>query len=234
MYEYSFRVRYSETDRTGRLSLPGLLAILQDCGYFHGEDRGQGLEFARREKQTWFLVSWQIYVKKMPSVSEYCTVSTWFYEVRGPLAFTNILLRDARGEVLAEGEVVWVYMDLEKGRPMRPPMDSYPPEDRGERWEMEYAPRKIFLPEGAERGLPILVDAEQVDTNDHVNNFRYMQLAFRAAGFPEGCRGFRAEYVKQAYLGEFLTPVVAKVPGEITVSLEDHTGDPCAKFLFLL
>ena len=110
MYEYSFRVRYSECDRTGHLSLMGLLGLFQDGGYLHAHDRGLGIEHSAKTEQTWYLLTWNIYADKLPPLSAYCTLSTWFYESRGVFARKNILLRDEKGEVLAKGDTLWVHL----------------------------------------------------------------------------------------------------------------------------
>ena len=45
MYCFDSRVRYSETDERGRLSLTGILNYLQDCSTFQSEDLGMGIEY---------------------------------------------------------------------------------------------------------------------------------------------------------------------------------------------
>ena len=45
MYEMSCKVRFSETDRNGVMSMNGLLRLFQDVGYAHALERGFGLEY---------------------------------------------------------------------------------------------------------------------------------------------------------------------------------------------
>ena len=40
MYTFTSRVRFSETDENGKLSLAGIMNYLQDCRVFHSEDVG--------------------------------------------------------------------------------------------------------------------------------------------------------------------------------------------------
>lgn len=42
MYEASYRVRFSETGKDGKMSMNGVLRLFQDCGYEHALDRGFG------------------------------------------------------------------------------------------------------------------------------------------------------------------------------------------------
>ena len=43
MYAFDSRIRYSETDSEGYLTLDALLNYFQDCSTFHSEDVGLGI-----------------------------------------------------------------------------------------------------------------------------------------------------------------------------------------------
>ena len=75
MYEISCNVRFSETDRSGVMSMNGLLRLFQDVGYAHALERGFGLEFTKRTRCTWYLLSWQIEAFRMPAAGEHITLS---------------------------------------------------------------------------------------------------------------------------------------------------------------
>ena len=50
MYEFNSRVRYSEIDHHGTLTLPALINYFQDCSTFQSEDVGLGTEVLKAEK----------------------------------------------------------------------------------------------------------------------------------------------------------------------------------------
>ncbi len=79
MYTLESRVRYSECDKTGKLSLVGAMNYLQDCSSFHSEHIGRGFEALAQEHLAWVLASWQIEVVRMPHFNEKITVGTWAY-----------------------------------------------------------------------------------------------------------------------------------------------------------
>ena len=58
-YHFNGRVRYSETDEKGLLTLPGILNYFQDCCTFHSEDIGQGMDVLKKRSRVWMLSSWQ-------------------------------------------------------------------------------------------------------------------------------------------------------------------------------
>ena len=59
MYEFNSRVRYSEIDHHGTLTLPALINYFQDCSTFQSEDVGLGTEVLKAEKRAWILSYWQ-------------------------------------------------------------------------------------------------------------------------------------------------------------------------------
>ncbi len=50
MYAFDSRVRYSEIDHQGTMTLPALINYFQDCSTFQSEDIGVGLEVLREKK----------------------------------------------------------------------------------------------------------------------------------------------------------------------------------------
>ena len=66
MYQFDSRVRYSETDEQGRLSVTGILNYLQDCSTLQSEDIGLGIEYLKKTRHAWWLSSWQIIIDRYP------------------------------------------------------------------------------------------------------------------------------------------------------------------------
>ena len=70
MYAFDSRIRYSETDSEGYLTLDALLNYFQDCSTFHSEDVGLGIGYMKEIGQVWVLSSWQIVVNRYPKLGE--------------------------------------------------------------------------------------------------------------------------------------------------------------------
>lgn len=80
---------------------------------------------------------------------------------------------------------------------------------------------------GEQRFLdPVTVHAHHLDSNHHVNNGQYVAIA--AEYLPEGfqVRQLRAEYKRQARLGDILTPGISESSGAYVVTLNDQAGRP--------
>ena len=66
MYSFDGRVRYSECDEDGRLSLVSMMNYLQDCSTFHSEATGVGLGWLGEQGLGWILGSWLIEIDELP------------------------------------------------------------------------------------------------------------------------------------------------------------------------
>ena len=221
-YQFSGKVRYSETDENGQLSIPALINYFQDCSTFQSEAIGDGIEKLKARSRAWILASWQIELIRMPHLFEDVTAATWAYEFKGFYGLRNFTLTDGDGNLAAKANSVWVFFDVEHQKPVKVSQeeaDRYAPEDP---LPMEYASRKIKVPAGlvlAEEPS-FQVGRHHLDTNHHVNNGQYIQMAQEY--LPEGFRiaGFRAEYRKQARLGDLIIPKICNM-GETTLILLD-------------
>ena len=73
----------------------------------------------------------------------------------------------------------------------------------GDPLAMDYASRKIALPKETKAGTPFPVRRYHIDTNEHVNNCQYVQMAQEILPDPEGIFKMRAEYKKSAVYGRY-------------------------------
>lgn len=226
MYTFESRVRYSEADSAGKLTMAALINYFQDCSTFHSEDVGLGMEYLRERKQVWVLSSWQIVVDRYPLIGEHITIGTQPYDMKAFLGYRNFRMADEDGRDVAKANSIWSLLDTETFRPCNVPEEMVRGYGIGEKLPMEYAPRKITVPQGGVTQEPIVVKKHHIDTNHHVNNQQFVDMAmdFLPEGFIVG--QLRAEYKKQAFLNDVLTPYVAASGKLVTVSLTDGDGRP--------
>lgn len=142
---------------------------------------------------------------------------------------TGILCSMMPGETgFAYANSVWVFMDMEKGRPARPEPEDVLPYGSEPALEMEYEDRKIRLPENLEEKPSFPVRKYHIDTNEHVNNCQYVQMALEVLPEETRVRQIRVEYKKSAVLGDVIFPKVAREENRIVTELCDENGKPYA------
>lgn len=228
MYTFDSRVRYSEIDHTGNMTLPALINYFQDCSTFQSEDIGLGTEVLRERKKAWILSYWQIVINRLPALGEVITAGTFATEFKGLYGYRNFVLDGASGERLAYANSVWVFMDVEKGRPARPRPEDVLPYGAEPALEMEYEDRKIRLPENLQVKPSFPVRKYHIDTNEHVNNCQYVQMALEVLPEELPIHQIRVEYKKSAVLGDVVFPKVAEEENRIVTELCDQDGKPYA------
>lgn len=179
MYTYNTEVRYSQIDSDALMTLSAMVDDIQDCSTMHVAKRGMPTMKLRQEhNQAWILNSWQIVIERRPKLGELIDVSTIPYEFKGGCGFRNFLIEDENKEKIVKVNSVWTLINATSGFPMRVSDEAKTGIELDEKLDMEYLPRKIELPEGEfkENGI-VEVKRSQLDTNNHVNNARYIDIA---------------------------------------------------------
>ncbi len=225
MYHFDSRVRYSETDENGRLSLTGVLNYLQDCSTFQSEDLGIGIRYLTAHDRAWWVTSWQIAIDRYPVLGERIVISTWPYEFKGIYGYRHFAIQDPDGAYLVKANSIWFFYDTKRQRPVRAQKEDI--EGYGEpglRLDMDYGSRRITVPDVYEEREGIRITRHHLDTNHHVNNARYVEIAKELLPEDFVVRELRAEYKKAAVLGDYMIPRVTKSQDGYVTALCDHQG----------
>ena len=233
MYSKNCRIRYSETDMTGRLSMNGLLRLFQDAGYNHAIDRNLGMEYTKKTGCTWYLLSWHICSIDMPYAGEQVTVSTYIYDYQASLAYKSIELRNTNGKLLAVGDTKWVYMDIDKQEPAEAPAGQWLDTDFGKKAEMPQVSRRIEVPENVRIAEKIYVKPYLIDTNGHANNVKLTELAMSISNADAGCVALRAEFKRQVRKETFVYPYIADKEDGVVIVFKDEKGETLSVFEFI-
>lgn len=223
-YTFESRIRFSEVDHTNRITLPGIINYFQDCSTFHSESLGVGLAYCKEHKSAWVLSAWQVVADRYPAMGEKVRVSTWATGFDGLYGTRNFCMEDEEGRMAAYANSVWVFMNTEKGRPARPDAYEVGLYGVGEPLAMDYEPRKIKLPGETKPCREYPVRRYHIDTNEHVNNSQYVQMAMEELEGTEEIRRLRVEYKKSAVYGDIIYPKAAFEEDRTVIELCDESG----------
>lgn len=226
IYTFDSRVRYSEVDHKGRLTLPAVMNYLQDCSTFQSEDIGVGLSVLRERKRAWLLSYWQVETRRFPRLGERITVGTLATGFKGFFGNRNFYIDDESGNRVVCANSIWVFIDAETGRPTRPGKEEITPYGLEEPLEMEYEGRKILLPENTQALEPFPVRKAHIDTNEHVNNSQYIQMVMDILPGDIQVHKLRVDYKKAAVMGDTIFPKISREEERAVVELCDGAGLP--------
>ena len=231
MYEIKHRVSYSEVNRKRIADMARIAHYFQDCTLFHSEDVGMGFQNLEQNKRAWFLSGWQIEADRFPSFGEYVTIRTWPYGFKGMYGYRNFDILDENEKSIVQANSIWIFMNLSKGRPMKPEEEDVKPYIMSSALLMEYAPRKIELP-GTEEGFEmeqqdiIKVLGSHIDSNMHVNNAKYIELAMTYLTEDFDVWQLRVDYRKAAVEGDCMMPATYRQEEKIITAFLDENEKP--------
>ena len=235
MYTYNTKVGFSQVDTDRLMKIDAMTALFQDVTCFQGEDIGNGFALLEPRQQAWILNSWQIEVKRFPAFNEQITVGTFPTSFKGFIGNRNFVVKDADDEIIVMANSIWTFMDMAKMRPARVDEEFISKYTLEEPLPMDYSARKILLPDTEELSEwevsereSITVREYHLDSNMHVNNGQYVQIA--SAYLPRDVRynKMRVEYRNQARLGDVMVPVVYTKGNACIVALCDTEKKPYA------
>lgn len=228
MYMFDSRVRYSEIDHQGTMTLPALINYFQDCSTFQSESLGLGMKALREKKKAWVLSYWQVVVERFPKLAEKITTGTFATEFKGLYGNRNFFMQDETGKRIACANSIWVFMDIEKGRPARPEEEDILPYGTEAPLDMEYEGRKIKIPQECKSLEPFPVRKYHIDTNEHVNNCQYVQMALEVIPEDTPVHQLRVDYKKSAVYGDMIYPKAAFEADRTVVELCTADSKPYA------
>jgi len=266
MYFENVRIGISDVDASEKLTIAAMVDFFQDVCTHQADDLGIGADFLRRRGLFWVLTNWQIVVLKELHEGDRIEVHTRPYEIKGFLGMRNFYIVDETGEIAVKANSIWSLLSVERMRPVSVPEELKQYYECGDKLEMEYAPRKMRLPDAASAtnaenaanadavsnaanadgasdatnaangalGVDVIrVMPYHIDRNRHVNNGQYVRFALSL--LPEGFTPseMRAEYRKQAVVGDEIHPSVYKTDTGYIVAMRDGDGNVYSAVEFL-
>lgn len=224
VYEFDTRIRYSEVGHGGCMTLPALINLFQDCSIFHSEAVGYGPARLKREHKAWVLTHWQLVVDRYPTVGESVTVGTFASGFKSVSATRNFYLRNTDSTLIARAKTSWAFMDLVQMRPVRPTADHVEAYGMHDPLPMPPEERHVSAPDQLMPCEPVTVQRHHIDTNEHVNNCQYVQIALDLLPEEPNVHLARVDFRRSAVLGDRLFPSIARVGEHTIVQLCDADG----------
>ena len=233
MYQLKSKVRYSEVNSKSELSNHALLNYLQDSSTLHSEELGESGAQLFKKNMAWVLSFWQVCIEEFPKISEEICVKTWPYSTKGLFGLRNFCVENANGDKIVKANSIWVLIDPRTGRPIRitdEVSSRYPDEPK---LEMDYCDRKVTVPAEYEEKDGIVVPKYFIDTNNHVNNAKYVMLAEQYLPEDFKVKEIRVEYKIAAVLGDMMVPRVTIEEEVVTVAFVTTAGKLYAAIQFI-
>jgi acyl-CoA thioester hydrolase len=225
IYEETFKVRFYECDAYGHVNHANYLRFMQEAAFGASADVGFSVERYFEMSRFWLVRHTDITYLRPLSHGDLVTVKTWVADFRRVRSQRMYELRLAEsGELVAEANTDWVFLDSTTQRPVSVTEEMIaaylpdgPPAEAPDREPFPQAPP----PPPSVFNMARKVQWRDIDQAQHVNNATYMAyledcgVAVAAAhgwsmsrmmeeGFGIVARRYRIEYRQAALLGDEL------------------------------
>lgn len=129
-FEYRIRVRPEEIDPIGHVNNVAYLDWMQQAAMAHSSALGWPGDRYRQMGAGWVVRSHAIEYRRSARDGDEIVVQTWVATMRKATSLRKYrIVRFADGELLAEAETLWAFVNFATGQPMRVPRDiaaAYP------------------------------------------------------------------------------------------------------------
>ncbi len=220
MYSFTTRIRYSEVGADGTLRPDALINYLQDVSGMQSDAANVGTARLNAHDLAWILVTWDIYITRLPGEAEEVTVSTKPYRFRGCFGYRNFIIEDAQGEVIVQVNSLWAMIKKSEIAPIKVPEFVASAYEVEEPLPLPDKKRRIELPEDLRPGEPVAVTKGGLDSNRHLNNANYIRVAEEYFDTKRPLCNLQVEYRTAALYGEKLFPYIKEETDRTVVCLK--------------
>jgi medium-chain acyl-[acyl-carrier-protein] hydrolase len=227
-----------DVGQTRHLKYSMILRFLQEAAGRQLEREGLSYERMRESGVVFLLTSVNMQIRDLPKAGETITIETWFHTLRGAKFERCMRMLGQRGQVYAEGESLWVTVNPETHRIIRPtafPFHDLMRETQDDTFTVPLRQaRAVELPETGVQLALRPVRWSDIDCNGHMNNAVYADLI--CDHFPGGLGLRRLAYFAIEFSGEAAEgsqiAIRSAMTGEKDAAFEGKFGDKlCFKAL---
>lgn len=179
VYSEKFYIGFSDVGPDLGITNSGILKLFENVCCLQGEAVGDGIGDSDGR---WFLTAYHVKIAERPKYPRRVNVSTWSRGMKGFSAAREFEIRDESGRLLVSALSNWARINSKTGRLERMPEEDF------RRYESE--PERANFPEmwlqklhgapGAASSREFFVDRNMIDSNRHLNNVHYLDLAVLA------------------------------------------------------
>ena len=222
-YQEEMEIRFCQCDASHRLKVSELFRIMTNLADMAFEFRGMDHQFLMKRRMVFLITRVSVNIHRMPLQIEKIRAATWEQSVDRAQFIRNFAVWSETGELLVEASSGWVLVDPVLRSILRPAQfdEAFPGFLHPQPENLSGAPAFARLrlketAEGVESCPPRRIVYSDIDGNGHVDNARYIEMAFDV--LPESLTGkspreVQIVFSREAMPGETLS-LYRKIDGE--------------------
>lgn len=180
MFEKQFDLRYFEMGRHGEATPVTILTLLEETAADHCLSIGHCLYDLLEKDIGWVLLSGRLVMERYPAYKEKITVRTWLSGFRTFRGTRENLIYGEEGTIIGRAKGNWLFFDIKRRRPARIFDEIL------ERWavhphkSIDVDSTEVNALDSALHRNEFVIHRFDMDSNEHVNNLRYLQWAMES------------------------------------------------------
>lgn len=172
-----YKINIFNVDSEHRCKFSSLVDFLWDVVISQSDYLGETKEGFVHNKYIWVLLKYDITIYEYPKFRDTITVDTKVLGSKKFYGYRQNTIKDSEGKVIGEILSTAILIDFEKRRPVR--ISSSQSEVYGLNGELKVVPTLDDIPKIQKENYikDYLVRYSDIDSNGHVNNVKYMEMA---------------------------------------------------------
>lgn len=198
------RICFYECDSMKRFKLSEVLKLSSELAGYDYTWKGFSHSFLMENNMVFLLSRVSFHIFKNPSDQEEICAATWEREIKGASYIRAFEVKDKSGDMLVQGESIWILVNPETRRILKPSVYDFHTEKFPERTVICEPPGKIKYGELTFAGKRE-VRRSDIDANGHVYNAVYADIALDYLSdeyYGKEIDNFRINYVSEAKSGD--------------------------------
>jgi len=175
IYSEDFKIRASEVDTSGRITLSSICSLFQEVAGNHALLLNFDITDLHKQGLTWVLHRMDIKIHRFPEWRESITIETWPAAGDTLRAYRNYRILDSENTELGVCLSYWMMINMKSRRPTRMTQEVLDTRLSDREHVLEVRSDRIPKVENETTEKKIPVRKSDLDMNQHVNNARYLE-----------------------------------------------------------
>jgi len=180
IYEKEFEVMLKDIDKNNKMRFSTYLNFMQEIGGLHSEEFGYSLKDEPITHKAWIVIAWKLEIYRRPAWNEKVLVRSFIGKIDKLYHYRDYEILDNTGTIIAKGVAQWVMVDTitKKIQIADAKLISEFPIVEDESFDniIKKVNTRINVDEMKEV-FEYKIQKRDVDTNNHMNNIVYLDLA---------------------------------------------------------
>lgn len=180
IFEKEFEVMLKDIDKNNQMRLSSYINFMQEIGALHSEEYGYGLNDEPVTHKAWIVISWNVDIFRRPKWNEKILLRSWIGKIDKLYHYRDYEMIDKQGKVISKAVAKWVMVDTVTKKIQKLDEEHIKkfPIVEVEGWTNEVGKINSRVDINSLKEIyEYKVQKRDVDTNNHMNNIIYLDLA---------------------------------------------------------